>query len=291
MTVAYPNVADRLFGRAHAIEPNALRAIVEGPIGQRVLAGERIEIKRGQEGAKLRRGASSPWSRPRRSAANDGLSRICADARRRRHPVDPGVISKRFDWLAAACGFATYEGLSASLALGAGLSRPRVLLDVDSPGGQVDGMLDFADKILAARKDAGLGGRELGRRFRGLCAGRLGREAVSAAARPGRFDRRGDDARRPVGAGPGAGVKYSAIFSGARKIDGWDHAALSSEARGLSGPRRSLPRCAVRPDRPAGPHERQGGAATEAAVYSDADAVKLPVSPTACRPSKTRSPR
>ena len=30
MNIAYPNVADRLFGRAHAIEPNAPRAIIEG---------------------------------------------------------------------------------------------------------------------------------------------------------------------------------------------------------------------------------------------------------------------
>ena len=46
MNIAYPNVADRLFGRAHAIEPNALRAIIEGPVGQRVLAGERSKSMR-----------------------------------------------------------------------------------------------------------------------------------------------------------------------------------------------------------------------------------------------------
>ena len=59
MTVAYPNVADRLFGRAHAIEPIALRAIIEGPIGQRVLAGERIEVHAGKKAAKMRRGRAS----------------------------------------------------------------------------------------------------------------------------------------------------------------------------------------------------------------------------------------
>ena len=61
MTVAYPNVADRLFGRAHAIEPIALRAIIEGPIGQRVLAGERIEVHAGKKAAKMRRGRASAF--------------------------------------------------------------------------------------------------------------------------------------------------------------------------------------------------------------------------------------
>ena len=60
MNIAYPNVADRLFGRAHAIEPNALRAIIEGPVGQRVLAGERIEVHAGK---------------PRRRRVVDELSR------------------------------------------------------------------------------------------------------------------------------------------------------------------------------------------------------------------------
>ena len=47
-----------------------------------------------------------------------------------------GVISKRFDWLAAACGFATYEGLGASLQSALSDYRVRaILLDVDSPGG------------------------------------------------------------------------------------------------------------------------------------------------------------
>ena len=40
---AYPHVADRLFGRAHAIEPNAFRALIEFPAGRRIIAGERTE--------------------------------------------------------------------------------------------------------------------------------------------------------------------------------------------------------------------------------------------------------
>ncbi len=40
---AYPHVADRLFGRAHAIEPNAFRALIESPAGRRIIAGERTE--------------------------------------------------------------------------------------------------------------------------------------------------------------------------------------------------------------------------------------------------------
>ena len=153
MNIAYPNVADRLFGRAHAIEPNALRAIIEGPIGQRVLAGERIEVHAGKKAAKAaRRGRAFASVDVEQVRSNDGMSEYALTRDGVAILQVAGVISKRFDWLAAACGFATYEGLGTSLQSALSDYRVRaILLDVDSPGGQVDGMLDLADQILAAR--------------------------------------------------------------------------------------------------------------------------------------------
>ena len=114
MTVAYPNIADRLFGRAHAIEPIALRAIVEGPIGQRVLAGERLEIvaKKKDKDRARRRGRQFAMVSAEPVRSNDGMSEYALTSDGVAVISIAGALSKRFDWLAAACGFATYEGLS-----------------------------------------------------------------------------------------------------------------------------------------------------------------------------------
>ena len=71
------------------------------------------------------------------------------------------------------------------------------------------------------------------------------------------------------------GLKYSAVFSGTRKMDGWDHAALSAEARAAFQGRVDHCRDAL-----CDLVGRQGrmsakdALATEAAVYSDTDAVE-----------------
>jgi ClpP class serine protease len=200
--------------------------------------------------------------------------------RLRRRPVIlqvAGVISKRFDWLAAACGFATYEGLGASLQSALSDYRVRaILLDVDSPGGQVDGMLDFADQILAARAKmpvwsvansvAASAAYALAGSAEKLYLPRLA-QVGSIGAVMIHIDQSAQDQAR--------GLKYSAVFSGTRKMDGWDHAALSSEARGAFQGRVDHCRDAL-----CDLVGRQGrmsakdALATEAAVYSDSDAVE-----------------
>src|SRR5215467_12946386 len=136
MNIAYPNVADRLFGRAHAIEPNALRAIIDGPLGQRVLAGERIEVHAGMKAAKAaRRGRAFASVEVEQVRSNDGMSEYALTRDGVAIVQVAGVISKRFDWLAAACGFATYEGLGASFQAAVSADRDRAtLLDADNRG-------------------------------------------------------------------------------------------------------------------------------------------------------------
>jgi ClpP class serine protease len=278
MPVAYPHIAERLFGHAHAIEPTALRAIIEGPVGRRVLAGERIEIdKDGRKAAKARRGRALAMVEAEQIRGRDGMSEYVLTNDGVAILSIAGALSKRFDWLAAACGFATYEALGASLnAALADFRVKAILFDVDSPGGQVDGMLDLADQILAARSKmpvwavansvAASAAYALAGSAEKLYLPRLA-QVGSIGAVMMHIDQSAQDQAR--------GLKYSAIFSGSRKIDGWDHASLSSEARAAMQGRVDHCRQAL-----ADLVGRQGrisakdALGTEAAVYSDTDAVK-----------------
>src|SRR5207253_8592034 len=63
-----------------------------------------------------------------------------------------GILSRRFDWLTALCGWSTDEGLSAAFDQMLADSRVRaILMDVETPGGEAAGMLDICDKIIANR--------------------------------------------------------------------------------------------------------------------------------------------
>lgn len=235
MTTAYPHVAARLFGRPHAIDPVALRAILEGPIARRVLAGGPINVK-GAKAKKAERKAA-----PRALAmvegrqvvvgegagqyilTNDGIAIV---------PVQ-GVLSKRFDWMAAACGFVTYQGLAATFdAMLADGQVRAILMDVDSHGGEADGMLDIADRILKARAEkpvwAVANGCALSAGY-GIAASasRLFLPRLATVGSIGclivHVDQSEADALN--------GRVYTAIYSGAHKIDGWGHAPLSEGAR------------------------------------------------------------
>lgn len=275
----YPHIAERLFGHAHAIEPTALRAIIEGPVGRRVLAGEHIEFgKQGKKAAKIRRGRASAMVEAEEVRGRDGMSEYARTDDGVAIISVAGALSKRFDWLAAVCGFATYEALGASLqAALADFQVKAILFDVDSPGGQVDGMLDLADQILAARSKmpvwavansvAASAAYALGGSAEKLYLPRLG-QVGSIGAVMMHIDQSARD--------QAMGLKYSAIFSGTQKINGWDHAALSDDARAASQARVDHCRQAL-----ADLVGRQGrisakaALATEAAVYSDDAAVEI----------------
>ncbi len=226
-----PHVAGHLFGRPHAIEPAALQAIIEGPAGRRILSGEPIELKRGKRGRDFRRdrlalvdgdAVSSPDGLVQYALSPDGIAVV---------PI-AGVLTQKFDWLAALCGWTTYDGLTATLAAALADYRVRaILLDVDSPGGAAAGMIETARAITAARAEKPVWAiaNALAASAAYALAGSAEHLSVTELARIGSIgcvvvhcDQSAADKAE--------GLRYTAVYSGARKIDGWGHAPLSEEA-------------------------------------------------------------
>lgn len=273
---AYPRIAEKLFGRAHAIEPAALRTIMEGPLLRRILAGEAVED---HEAIAKTRAAR----RARLSAAVDAETVNVGDIGEyaltgQGIAVVPisGVLAQRFDFMAALCGWTTYEGLIAVCDAMANDYRVNgVLLDVESPGGEVSGMLDAADAIIqlnqlkpvwavansyaysAAYALAGSAERLIVPRMADV--GSIGAVAVHVD------ESAADEAD---------GLKYTAVYSGARKIDGWGHAPLSEDARAIMQERVDYARqgFAELVGRQ-GRMSTEAALATEAATYTDQAAV------------------
>jgi ClpP class serine protease len=278
MQIAYPHIAERLFGRVHAIEPVALRAIMDGPIAQRVLAGDKVgsgKIKK--NGRDLRRSRLSAIASAQQIREADGLIEFALTPEGVAIVPVAGVLARRFDWLAAACGWTTYEGLSATLDFLVQSFQVRaILLDVDTPGGEAAGMLDAADAILALR------GQKPIWAVANVCAASAGYALAGGADKlvMPRLAIVGSigcmmvhvdqSVRDAVG-----GCAYTAIYSGARKMDGWAHAPLSSEAQKVAQAAVDHVR-----DEFCNLIGRQGrmsakqALATEAGVFSDNDAVK-----------------
>lgn len=278
MQIAYPHIAERLFGRPHAIEPVALRAIMDGPLARRVLSGETIgtgKVKKSGRDLRRTRMASVAGTNQVREA--DGLIEYAVTPDGVAIVPIAGVLSRRFDWFAAACGWTTYEGLSATLESIAESDLVRaVLLDVDTPGGEAAGMLDAADLILSLREKkpvwavanvrASSAGYALAGGASKLVLPRLALIGSIGCVLVHLDESVADSAQ---------GLKYTAIYSGARKIDGWGHAPLSDGA--LDAAQADVDH--VR-DAFADLIGRQGrisakaALATEAAVFADSAAVK-----------------
>lgn len=279
MPIALPHVADRLFGRPHAIEPVALQAIVEGPAGRRVLAGEAIEAKAGK-------GKKSRDFRGERLAALAGADTVATKDGLVQYALTPGgiavipvagVLTQKFDWLAAACGWTTYDAIRATLAAAlADFRVSAILLDVDSPGGEAAGMLDIADAIMAARevKPVWAVANPFAASAAYAVAGSASRLVLPRLGQVGsigcvvvHIDQSAADKSQ--------GLKYTAIYAGAHKVDGWGHAPLSEDARAAAQADVDHVRSAF-----AALVGRQGRAttaaalATEAAMFADDAAVK-----------------
>ncbi|MCK1402031.1 S49 family peptidase [Bradyrhizobium sp. 4] len=233
--MAYPHIAERLFGHPQCIEPAAFRTILEGPLARRVLSGELAEARASKKQKQQLKASTS-----RLSAIVDCQPVMVAGGVAEFGLTDEGVailpvcgvLSRRFDWLTALCGWTTYEGLSAAFDQMLADSRVKaILMDVESPGGEAAGMLDICDKIIAARSikpvwavantfaaSAAYGVAGSAER---LVLPRLG-QVGSIGAVIVHIDQSAYDAA--------SGDKYTAIYSGERKIDGWAHAPLSDGA-------------------------------------------------------------
>jgi ClpP class serine protease len=274
---AYPRVAARIFGRPLAIDPPRLKTIMDA-LGDRIVLG--AEDSEGEElpsRADIMRRRLGAIAGGRIVDVEDGMGEYCVtDGGVAVIPV-LGPLSQRFDWFAAVCGFATYDGIGATLDAVLEDSAVRaVLFDHDSPGGECFGMLDLADKILAARavKPIWAVANGLAASADYALAGSAGRLIVPRMGYVGSIgvvaihvDRTEQDKQ--------IGLKYTAVYSGARKVDGWSHAPLSKDAKDrlqadIDGARRMFADLVGRQGR----IDQQGALDTEADVYRDDDAVK-----------------
>lgn len=144
-----------------------------------------------------------------------------------------GPLVNRYDWFVACAGLCSYDAVKLCIqaALDDGKVRA-ILLDVDSPGGEASGMLETAALIRAAAAhkpvwavanslaaSAGYGLAGAAQRLVVPQLGTVGSIGVVAV----HIDQSAADAEW--------GLKFTALHSGARKIDGWSHAPLSREAR------------------------------------------------------------
>jgi len=145
-----------------------------------------------------------------------------------------GPLLTRGDWLSALMGATSYDEVAATIA-GAFVDPGvrAVLLELDSPGGEVGGLFDLVDAIAALRAEAGkplwavAGEGALSAAYAIASAaerlyvtrtGEVGSIGVVAA----HLDASGADAI--------AGRKWTLVHAGARKVDGNGHEPLSPRA-------------------------------------------------------------
>jgi ClpP class serine protease len=143
-----------------------------------------------------------------------------------------GAMTNRYDWFSALCGFCSYDVIKAVYT--AAINDPAVkavLFEIDSPGGEAAGMLDCADLIRAGAsvKPTWCSANALAASAGfGLAAGatRLTLPRIGTVGSVGvvgiHVDQSGFDKEM--------GLKYTPIYSGAQKIDGWGHASLDKGA-------------------------------------------------------------
>lgn len=236
-------VGQALTGRPLAMEPRALKAMLDA-IGPRLGLATEASV-RSQEGefaarqraAQTRRLATILEAEPVEVA--DGMAQYAITPDGIAVLPITGTLINRYDWLAAWCGFISYDTIMLAVEAIEEDGRVKgVLLDVDSPGGEAAGMLDCADLIaeLAARKPtwavantlAASAGYGLACAAEKLFLPRLA-SVGSIGVLCIHTDQSAYDEK--------TGLKFTALYSGERKVDGWGHAPLSDDARAaIQGP-------------------------------------------------------
>lgn len=221
MGLAYPHLAARIFGRPLAVAPGYLSVALEG-IGARLLDGDRLPEPAGMRAQKVARTA-------RHKAELAGVTD--RQARPARIAVVPihGAMSMRGGIDAASNELRSYDSIRSDLRSAlADQSVDGILLDVDSPGGEVAGLPELASEILRARDvkpvfalantDANSAAYWLAssaERVFVTPSGSVGSIGVVAA----HVDQSARDAQ--------AGVRWTFIHAGAKKVDGNSHAPLT----------------------------------------------------------------
>lgn len=146
-----PHLAGRVFGVPLLIQPRKLSVILQA-IGPRLgLRQAEIEIE-GLGAPLIARMPVDEEDDPDEMARSqkpylvtpEGIAVIGVS----------GTLVKKASWLDSASGLQSYESIRADFQDAIGDSRIQgILLDVDSPGGEVGGLFDLADEIYNARAE------------------------------------------------------------------------------------------------------------------------------------------
>lgn len=177
---------------------------------------------------------------PRQELAGPGIQRTDAGYFRTADGVAilpvVGTLVQRGDTMDAMSGLIGYNRVAAML--NAAINDPRVdaiLLEIDSPGGEANGLMDLAGKVRAAslQKPTWAFANEAAYSAAFWLATSTSKVFTPQTGSVGsvgvvmlHVDQSGKDAKQ--------GVTYTPIFAGAHKVDFSSHAPLSDDARALA---------------------------------------------------------
>jgi len=208
-----PRYTSRLFGKPLAMAPTELQELMQY-VGDRAAAGGRL-----QRPAAAKEGMQAVWSQA--YLTEDGICVI---------PIG-GTLVHRSSWMDAACGMRSYAALADDLDMAMEGNCRGVMLRLDSPGGECAGLFALADKLAAVAAAKPLWGvvDDMACSAAYLLASHCERLYISETSVVGsigviaqHLDQSGWDKKN--------GLRYTAIFAGARKNDGTPHEALSDPA-------------------------------------------------------------
>lgn len=288
MSHRYHRVAELVFGRPLLVEPHQLKTVVDvltprlaaGPAGRDVDPDPdtlQSSIGLAKHNAALQRLATIVEAQPVEVA--DGMAS---------YGVTPGgvavipvcgMLTHRFDWLNAWCGITSYDSIGLAVRTAAADGRVKgLLLDVDSGGGEAFGCFELGDLLAKVGREkpvwAVANGTMASAAYGTACgASRILAPRQSWVGSIGVVlvhmdSSKADDAR---------GEAYTAIYSGACKVDGWAHAPLEEAARtrlqALVDGARTEFAAHVGNHRAAVGFDAAKAMATEAGLFADAGAV------------------
>lgn len=145
-----------------------------------------------------------------------------------------GSLVQRSGGLDAMSGLTGYNALAAQLSAAARSSEVRgIVLEIDSPGGEVAGLAEFADFVASIDKPVWAHANELAASAAYWVATAADKIMAAKTALVGSIGVVMLHVDRSV-ANAKAGVTYTPIFAGARKVDAASFAPLSDEARAIA---------------------------------------------------------
>jgi signal peptide peptidase SppA len=224
--MSYPRLATRLYNSALLITPSKAEVI------------EQV-FRAHQEGRAALLSPTDP-TLPREELQAPGMSKADAGYYRTSTGIAlipvVGTLVQRGDSMDAASGLVGYNAIASQLQ--AAVDDPRVgaiLLEIDSNGGELPGLIDLATKVYAAnaRKPTWAIANEQTFSAAYWIASAAGRISAPESAMVGSIgivmmhvDQSVKDAK--------SGITYTPIYAGARKVDFSAHAPLSDEAMAIA---------------------------------------------------------